>query len=367
MKYLFVNSVAGIGSTGRIVAEQSRDLNKAGHRCLIAYGREKANIDDIESFRICNKAEFLFNVLQTRVCDNNGFSIEGSTKRLIQKIEDYDPDVIWLHNLHGYYINVQTLFDYLKTCEKRIYWTLHDCWAFTGHCAYYTAARCNQWQTLCRRCSELKRYPACFGCSNVKKNFEKKRDCFTHVPNMTLVTPSYWLKTQVEQSFLRDYSVEVVHNHIDANVFKPTVSSIRKEYGIDTKKMLLGVAAKMTDRKGFLDFLELSKYLDNSFVIVLVGLNKQQLKRLPNNIIGIQNTSSAEKLASLYSAADIFINLTHEDNYPTVNLEAQACGTPVITYDVGGSPESCKAENIISEGDTVALVNRIHTITSGII
>ena len=222
----------------------------------------------------------------------------------------------------------------------QVKWTLHDCWAFTGHCSYFTMVKCNQWKTKCTNCSQLRRYPACFAMSSVSKNFERKRKAFTGVKNLTLITPSKWLADLTRESFLKEYPVEVHYNTIDTSIFKPTASDFRERYALQDKFVVLGVANVWEDRKGLTDFFELRKQLDEKYAIVLVGLNKEQLEQLPAGIIGIQRTNSPQELAEIYTAADVFVNPTYEDNYPTVNLEAQACGTPVITYDTGGCKET---------------------------
>lgn len=227
----------------------------------------------------------------------------------------------------------------------QVKWTLHDCWAFTGHCSYFTMVKCEQWKSHCSYCSQLRRYPACFAMSSVSKNFERKRKAFTGVKNMTLITPSKWLADLTRQSFLKEYPVEVHYNTIDTNIFKPTPSDFRERYGLQNKIIVLGVANVWEDRKGLFDFYKLAQMLDGKYAIVLVGLSEKQIKDLPKNIKGIQRTNSPQELAAIYTAADIFVNPTYEDNYPTVNLEAQACGTRVVTYNVGGCAETLYTPN----------------------
>ena len=236
-------------------------------------------------------------------------------------------------------------------------WTLHDCWAFTGHCSYFTMVKCEQWKSHCSYCSQLRRYPACFAMSSVSKNFERKRRAFTGVKNMTLITPSKWLADLTRQSFLKEYPVEVHYNTIDTNIFKPTPSDFRKRYGLQDKIIVLGVANVWEDRKGLFDFYKLAEMLDDRHVIVLVGLSEKQIKELPKNIKGIQRTNSPQELAAIYTAADVFVNPTYEDNYPTVNLEAQACGTKVITYDTGGCRETIKDNNSCIIVDTGKIID----------
>ena len=258
-----------------------------------------------------------------------------------------------MHNVHGYYINIELLFNFLKEYNKPIVWTLHGCWAFTGHCAYFDYANCYKWETHCQKCPEKKSYPTSIFLDNSYDNFEKKKELFTGLKNMTLVTPSQWLAKLVKRSFLKEYPVIVINNGIDLNVFKPTPSAFRKKYDLENKFIILGVAYKWERRKGLDYFIELSKMLREKEAIVLVGLSKKQIKDLPKNIVGITRTNSTKELAEIYTASDIFFNPTLEDNFPTTNLEALACGTPVITFNTGGSIEAIDNSTgyIVEKGD----------------
>lgn len=343
MKVLFINSVCGIGSTGRICTDLAQQLEAEGNEVKIAYGRKGTVPEQFQKYavRIGTDFDCKMHAIQTRLFDTHGFGSKHATKEFLKWAEEYKPDLVWLHNLHGYYINVEMLFDWIKKHpEMQVKWTLHDCWAFTGHCSYFTMVKCEQWKSHCSYCSQLRRYPACFAMSSVSKNFERKRKAFTGVKNMTLITPSKWLADLTRQSFLKEYPVEVHYNTIDTNIFKPTPSDFRERYGLQDKIIVLGVANVWEDRKGLPDFYKLAQMLDDKYVIVLVGLSEKQIKNLPKNIKGIQRTNSPQELAAIYTAADVFVNPTYEDNYPTVNLEAQACGTRVITYDTGGCKET---------------------------
>ena len=264
------------------------------------------------------------------------------TEKFIDWLKEYDPDVIHLHNIHGYYIHVPTLFNYLKMCNKKILWTLHDCWSFTGHCAYFDFVECEKWKTGCFNCELKHEYPPSILLDKSKENYLMKKELFTGISNMTLITPSKWLADLVRESYLKEYRVKVIHNQINYDAFYPITSNLKEKNHILDKKVVLGVASIWEKRKGLDDFIQLSQKLNDDYVIVLIGLNKKQLKSIPKNVIGIEHTSNVQELAQWYSCADVFLNLTYEDNYPTINLEAIACGTPVITYNTGGSPESAK-------------------------
>ena len=293
MKYLFINSVAGFGSTGRIAAEKCRELKAQGHECVLAFGREKANCDDITTWQIGSSLDYKVHGIMTRVFDNHGFCSAAATRGFLKKVREYDPDVIWLHNIHGYYIHIGLLFDYLRSCGKRIYWTLHDCWSFTGHCAYFDFVGCDRWKTGCHHCPQLKTYPASMILDNSRKNYENKKQAFTGIPNMTLITPSKWLAGRVKESFLGEYPVEVVYNTVNTDVFKPTPSNFREKHGLEDKRIVLGVASVWEERKGMRDFVKLSELLDESWKIVLVGTTEEDREKLPECILALPRTSSA--------------------------------------------------------------------------
>lgn len=362
MKVLMINSVCGIRSTGRICTDIAETLEAQGHTCKIAYGRESVP-QKYEKYAVRIGADTSVKIhgALSRVFDTSGFHSRHATKKFIEWVKTYDPDVIHLHNIHGYYLHIGELFKYLKTCGKKILWTLHDCWAFTGHCSHFDFVGCEKWKTGCYKCSQKKRYPASLLCDRSKKNYSLKKKWFTGIDNVTIITPSQWLADIVKQSFLGEYTVEVVRNGIDLNVFKPTESDFRVRYGLEDKKILLGVASTWEERKGLADFLKLAEMVDENYAIVLVGLNEKQMQGLPKNVIGITRTNSTRELAQIYTTADVFLNLTYEDNYPTVNLEAQACGTPVITYRTGGSVESVPPENVVDKGDLRAVLKRSET------
>ena len=292
MKVLMINVVCGIRSTGRICTDLAVALEAQGHEVKIAYGRE----DVPEQFqkyavRIGNDLDVKLHGLKARLMDGAGFGSKRVTEKFIKWVKEYDPDVIHLHNIHGYYINVEVLFKYLKECGKKIIWTLHDCWSFTGHCVYFDYVNCDKWKIGCKHCPQKAEYPARIGPDMSKQHYALKKKLFTDVENMILVTPSQWLADLIAESYMKEYRTKVIYNGVDTSVFKPTKS-------------------------------------------------KDQIEQLPRNIIGIERTNSIKELVELYSAAEVFVNPTLEDNYPTTNIEAIACGTPVITYETGGSFES---------------------------
>lgn len=363
MKVLQINSVCGHGSTGRIAADLSRYLTQSGDDCLIAYGRGHVP-DDVKSIRIGTDFDVNLHGVCSRLTDKHGFYSKRATQRFIRSAREYDPDIIHLHNLHGYYLHLPTLFEWLRECGKPVVWTLHDCWAFTGHCAYFDYVECDRWKTGCHNCPQKNAYPSSLLLDQSRSNFEQKKRLFTSVPNMRIVTPSNWLKNLAQQSFLKNYHIVTVHNGIDLNQFQPTESNFREKNHLTNKTILLSVANVWEPRKGFDHLVELSRRLNLSFQIIMVGLTEQQCGSLPANIFGITHTDNLNELAGLYSTADIFVNPTLEDNFPTTNLEAIACGTPVITFDSGGCRETVSDGfgYVVPKGDLKELAFQIERL-----
>lgn len=362
MKILMINSVCGIKSTGRICTDLAVELEKQGHEVKIAYGRENVP-EQFQKYaiRIGSEWDVRFHGIKARLFDAMGLGSKEATQKFIDWVEEFNPDIIHLHNIHGYYINIEILFKYLKKCKKKIIWTLHDCWTFTGHCAYFDYYGCNKWKSGCKGiCACKKDYPATLLLSRAEENYQIKKSLFTGINNLTIVTPSQWLASLVKKSFLSEYNVKVIHNGVNTDVFKPTPSEIKSIYSIGNKKIILGVASIWDRRKGLETFIELSKQIEDDYKIILIGLNKEQIKKLPNTIIGIERTNSTKELAEFYSVADVFLNPTLEDNYPTTNIEAIACGTPVISYDTGGSGESAIFYgSVVKKGDITAIIQEI--------
>jgi len=363
MKVLQINTVCGRGSTGRIATDINKLLLEQGHESVIAYGRGEAiNCDN--AIKIGNKIDFYNHALKTRLLDKHGFGSKKATKNFIDRIIDYNPDIIHLHNIHGYYLNIEILFNFLKEFNKPVVWTLHDCWAFTGHCSHFDYANCYKWETHCQKCPERKSYPKSIFIDNSYSNFEKKKKLFTGLDKLTLVAPSEWLAKLVKRSFLKEYTVKVINNGIDLSVFKPVPNNFRKSYNLENKFIILGVANKWEKRKGFEYFIELSKLIESDETIVMVGLSKNQLKQLPKNVIGITRTNNVQELAEIYTTADVFFNPTLEEVMGLTNVEAQACGTPVITFNTGGSIETIDNSTgfIVEKGDlenTIRIIRKI--------
>lgn len=334
------------GSTGKIMFGLAETARNAEHQVYTFSPRyyqrgRNPHFPDIEGHEYFGSP--LENMLHLRASQFTGlqgyFSWLG-TKELLSKVSAIHPDVIHLHNLHNRTINLPMLFAFIKRSRIPTVWTLHDCWSFTGQCPHFTMEKCDKWRSGCGGCSQIRSYPDAF-VDRTRFMWRKKQSWFTGVPQMTLVTPSQWLAGLVKQSFLREYPVEVIPNGIDLSVFKPRISNFRERYNIPpSKNILLGVAFGWGERKGLDVFMELAKRLDGSnYQIVLVGTDDSVDKQLPKSIISIHRTENQQQLAEIYTAADLFVNPTREETQGLVNIESLACGTPVVTFRSGGSPE----------------------------
>ena len=361
IRLLQINITANWGSHGRIAEEIGQVAMSQGWDSYIAYGRY-ANPSASKLIRIGSMWDERFHGLQSRLFDNHGLASKRATKDLLQQIERINPDMIHLHNIHGYYLNYPLLFEYLSQKGTPVVWTLHDCWTMTGHCAYFTYAQCEKWKEGCRDCNFKSAYPKSVLFNRSERNFKLKQAAFCSVRNMTLVPVSSWLASIVPQSILKSISVQMIHNGIDLYMFKPVPPM---DLGLpNEKKIVLGVSSVWEKRKGLEDFYKLGDILDDNYQIVIVGLTEKQKKQLPPKMIGVSRTNSAEELAAYYSAADVFVNPTYEDNFPTTNLEALACGTPVITYRTGGSPEAIDEQTgiVVDTGDVNSLAEGIRKL-----
>jgi len=344
MKIAEINMVF-TGSTGKIMLQIASLASESGFTArtytpvLFAKGK-KTSLPDIKNhFHWGTRFESCFHYYVGTLLGQNGIYSRKGTKQLIKDLEEFKPDIIHLHNLHQYCINFSLLFNYIKRNNIRVIWTLHDCWTFTGHCAHFVVAKCDKWKTGCHHCPQPRTYPKMY-IDTSRKMYYMKKDWFCGVKDMTIVTPSQWLADLASQSFLKDYPIRIINNGVDLSVFKPIESKFRDKYGIGDKKIILGVSFGWGYKKGLDVFIELAKRLDTEkYQIVLVGTNEEIDKQLPSGIISIHRTNNQTELAEIYTAADLFVNPTREETYPTVNMESIACGTPVLTFNTGGSPE----------------------------
>ena len=367
MRILQINATCGVGSTGRIALDIQRLLVSQGHESQIAYARKTSRFCP-DAIRFGGNLNFLFHVAYTFITDRHAFASSLATRRLLREIEAYNPDLIHLHAIHGYYLNIRLLFDYLKQRNKPVVWTMHDCWAFTGHCAYFDYAGCNKWKTGCSHCPEKHHYPISLLLDNSVRNYADKKRLFNQIGQMTLVSPSRWLKDLLALSFLKNYPAVVINNGVNLEVFAPRLpaenQALRERYNLTDRFIILAVASVWDERKGYPAILELAGMLRSDEVLMMVGLTPRQKDKLPKSIIGITKTNNIQELADLYAAADVFINPTLDDNLPTTNIESLACGTPVITYRTGGSIEIIDEATglVANQGDLEDLLAKIRII-----
>ena len=344
-------------ATGSIMMNIHNELLNENIDSYVIWGRGRKEKNNYE-YKMSNKLSVYIHGLYTRFTDKTGFLSYIDTKKMIKKLNKINPDIIHLHNIHGYYINIKMLFKYIKSNNIKVIWTFHDCWPFTGHCAYFDMVNCNKWMKECYKCPQINTYPKSI-VDNSKWNYNMKKEIFNY-DNLTIVTPCKWLSELVKKSFFKNNDVEVIYNGIDKNIFKYT----NNKYFKTNKKIILGVASEWTERKGLKDFIKLDKILNhNKYQIVLVGIDEKTKKNIPNSIITISRTNNVNELVNIYSSAFVFFNPTYEDNFPTTNLEAMACNTPVITYNTGGSPESIENNGfVIEKGNYEEVINILEKI-----
>lgn len=368
-KLLQINPVIRTNtSTGRIMQEIGELAMANGWESYIAYSGGRDGIKPCKSnlIPVGGKADVAFHGLWTRLTDRHGLASWGATRKFIKEIEALKPDVIHIHNIHGYFLNYKILFEYLAQKNIPVVWTVHDCWLYTGHCYHYAGIGCRKWMTQCEHCPQTRAFPASLLLDRSRQNYVDKKKAFSSLQDLIIVTVSEWMKGEMSHSFLKDCRYQVIHNGIDLDVFdvQSDDKAVREKYNLGNKKIILGLASIWCREKGWDDFVEMSGMLDEDEVIVMVGVSEEQQKMLPENIVAIRRTENVRQLAELYSAATAFVNPTWQDNYPTVNLEAIACGTPVVTYRTGGSVEAVTEETgfVVEQGDIKGLLEAVRRI-----
>lgn len=354
MKVLQINATANWGSTGKIADQIGLISKEHGWESYLAYGRYMAPSTN-KLIHIGFKITPYLHFVEQRIFDNEGQCSRLETKKLIKQIKQIKPDIIHLHNIHDHYLNFKLLFEYLNGIDIKVVWTFHDCWAITGHCMHFVTKNCNRWITGCYDCPMKREYPRTF-LDRSKQNWELKKRLFSENKNLTIVACSNWIADFVKKSYLSQKHLEVIHNGCDIKLFAPQKRQYSEKYRI------IAVSSVWYPNKGELDIYKLRSMLpEDEYEITMVGLSAEQVKKLPYAIIGIQRTQNVQELAKLYSDADVLINPTYEDNFPTVNIEALACGTPVITYRTGGSPEAVDelTGSVVDQGNLAALCKEI--------
>lgn len=369
-KLLQINPVLRVNtSTGRIMQEIGELAMLHGWKTYMAYSKGRDGIKECKSeiVPVGDVWSTAWHGLETRLLDRHGLASDRATREFIKRIETIAPDIVHIHNIHGYFLNYRILFDFLSRSGIPVVWTVHDCWLYTGHCYYYSYAGCNKWQTGCGHCPQKKEFPASYFSDRSHRNWLDKKTAFTSMPldKLTIVPVSDWIREEMSRSFLKDYHFQVIHNGINTEVFDVyDATAVRQQYSLGDKHIFLGVASIWSREKGLADFIKMSELIGQDEVIVLVGIKPEDMKLLPKNVVAIARTENIHQLAELYSAADVFINPTWQDNYPTVNLEAIACGTPVVTYRTGGSIEAITDTTgfIVEQGDVAGLVDAARCI-----
>ena len=371
MNVMQVNTVYPNGSTGRIaaeIAEYTARQRNAGS--VVAFGiGEETHKQGLLAVRIGSPLERKTHAVIRKLFDGEGYASRRATKQLIRLCRSKQIDVVHLHNLHGCYLNLSLWFRYLQKAKLPVIWTLHDCWPLTGHCAHFIDCGCTLWKTQCHHCPQQKSYPVCIGFDGSKRNYEHKKKLFASPRNLTIVAPCRWMQDIVQDSFLKDVPTRVIYNGVDQQTFRRLPSDIKAQHGIAGKHLLLAVASDWTERKGLAILYQLSEVLSKSYQIAIIGLSPEQKQALPEAVMGLETVSSAETLCAWYSAADCFINPTLEDTMPLVNLEALACGTPVVVFDTGGCPEAVTdtCGMVVKRGEVCSFAKAVrHICESGI-
>ena len=367
MKILTINSV-DYGSTGNIAKDIVNYSIQTGYSNVLLVPKTRQNILHKDE-NVVTFGSILTRSVSSLLCWISGYDIcfnFFNTISLLLKINKYKPDIIHLHNLHNMYLNVGLFFKYLKAKQIRVIWTLHDCWAMTGHCPHFSFENCQKWKTGCFNCEKINQYPSVL-CDKSKSVWIKKKKYFSSIERLIIVTPSLWLKDLVKQSYLGNFDVKVINNGINLCVFKPTKSDIRTKLGIrDDQIMILGVAFGWNSRKGLDDFINIAKQIDSKvYRVVLVGTDDEVDKILPKTIISIHRTHNQHELVELYSSADLFLNPTREEVLGLVNIEAQACGLFCVAYNTGGVSECFNNESgkIVKYGDFSQMLSEVISFT----
>lgn len=367
MRVYQLNTFCGIKSTGRIAWEIGKLVLEDGGAVRIGYGAGEPSAGSApHSYRIGGRLGRKLHGALRKLADAEGLGSFWATRALIRDMKAFQPELIHLHNIHGAYLHLPTLFAYLQKAGKPVVWTLHDCWPFTGHCAYFDASGCTRWQTECCHCPSQKQYPVCVGLDGSRRNHRIKKRLFRKPANMTFAAPCQWLAELLKESHLKQYPCRVIYNGVDRQVFRPVASDLRQRYGLEGKKLVLAVASDWDERKGLPYLTEAAQKLGEDYRFVLIGLSPEQIAALPENMLGLGSTADPHELAAWYTAADCFANPTLEDNMPMVDLEALACGTPVAVFATGGCPEAITPECgiVVPKGDAEGLCNAIRELCS---
>lgn len=340
MKIVEINATYNIGSTGLVVHDIGKVLNDLGHEVFYAY--QSASIKPLKAIVVGNLLDWKLHAILCRIFGGQGFYSQFATYLLVLKLKKIQPDIVHLHNLHSNFINLPILFHYLSKYNIPTVITLHDCWFFTGKCFHYVDVNCNNFMQNCENCPKRFFPPRSILTDRSSKDLKLKRKLFSKIPNLAIVGCSEWIAGEAKKSFMKNMNVYSIHNGVDINIFKPRYTNLRNQLGLsESDFIVLGMANKWMQSRNFAMFQYLLTSIPDVKIVILgcTDIDKQKLKEISQNIYAIEFIFERILLAEYYSMADVFINLTHADTLPTVNMESICCGTPVITYNVGGSAE----------------------------
>lgn len=365
-RLLIIGSSLNYGSPGHICEGIGLKSKDNGWIVYQAHGLKYSRPSQLNTYQVCSRFGELRHTFYSFIFDGHGLSSEWETKRLIKWIQDVAPDVIHLHNLHGYYLNFPILFEFLAKYDRPIVWTMHDFWPITGHCAHFDYIGCEKWKTGCFKCPQISSYPKSLFIDNSRRNYRLKKKTFSSVKNMSIVTVSNWVRSLYDKSFLNKYPITTIYNGVNVEIFKPTPSDLREKLDLVGKFVLLGVASPWYKLKGYDDYVALSKILPDDCRMIMIGLNEEQRKKLPKNILGIERTDSQIELAKFYSMADVTLNLSYQETFGMTSVEGMACGTPAIVYNKTASPELVSTETgiIVDAGNINELLHTTKIIQS---
>lgn len=363
---LLINVALNTGSTGKIVEGIGGLAISQGWDVYVAHGARYVNQSNLNNYQVTNKAGEILHYIESSLFDAQGRGSRQETKQFLKVIDEIKPDVVHIHNIHGCFLNYPILFQYLREKNIPVVWTLHDCWAMTGHCTHFMRTNCMKWQTGCNHCQQKRTFPATYLLDRSERNYSLKKRLFTSMPVMQITTVSNWLKGIAEASFLKKYPVTVVPNGIKTDVFVPEPSDVKEQYGLQGKKLLMAVAIGLDERKGLYDYIKLAEKLPEQYQLMLVGLTEEEQKALPKSIIGVKRTNGAKELAAYYSAADVLLSLSYEETFGLTIVEAMACGTPAVVYDNTAQPELITPETgkVVPTGDVDAVLSAIEEVCS---
>lgn len=367
-KLLQVNATCNWGSTGHIAEQIATYARTKGWDCYLAHGARYVNDSAMKTYMVGSRTDNLIHAAKSMLLGQHGLGSKLVTRDLVKNIEQIRPDIIHLHNIHGYYLNFQILFEYLKRSGVPVAWTFHDCWPITGQCTHFVSVGCEKWKEAngCHHCPLLgESYKTYVDRSN--KNWQLKKEMFTSLDDLTIVTVSHWLEGIVKDSYFKNKRIQTIHNGIDTDVFIPLPdnSYSLEKYGLCNTQYIMGVSMDWSDKKGFSDYCKLSSQVPAGVKIVLLGLDEERCRIASQyGIIGLKRTDNVKELVKLYNGATIIMNLSYEETFGLTTVEGFSCGVPGIVYNATASPELMTPETglVAEPGNMEGVVKAIKMI-----